>query len=301
MPSQDGFDPARAELVFHYRNPALDEAWGEGLEVSLYRTTEGRYYRDESFTHIDADGPRITRGWVNAAKAVEILADCDGGARIAELFPDSWQGRTWRRYATCNLTELGTRTETILRDAQPVHPATGASADEALYRAATGFFVMTRRVEGRVEPEALDPSRALRWLLGRDCAVATIEQHFPDSAAALLARAAGARSWHEMNEVHFPRLLDRARCVHTSAAPDPLEGWIETEALYHLEGDLFLARITRKGRATAEFDVLNRVEALLRLCGMADVPDATKSQWFPDRATWRAAQESVGLSFPEPA
>jgi hypothetical protein len=286
---------SEAQRIFHFRDEALDQPFGEGLELTLYRTPDGRYWRDETFVHVDADSPRVARGGIAAEAALEQVARLDPG-RLRELFPDSWQARTYARFGTCRPRELAGHARDLLEDAEPVLPRT--EADGPLYRSDFGLYV--RQAANPAEGwQVLEPAEALQDLLQRGGERELIERHFPGSAELRLLREAGAKSWRDLGKTALPALLESAALVHTHAVDIAVEGCVYELALFRVTDELFVERTLRVGSDQPGYRLMERSGALQWLCLQPDVPSEVKERFFPDREAWRTVQERAGLSFPE--
>jgi len=159
--------PSSAVLILHHRDEGLDQPWGEGEELELYRAPDGRFFLDRTYTHIDADGPRRTAGWISGERALEVLTERGGGAfaaLIAELkasLPPTPEevilrrtgAASWRALEARGIDALLAGAELVARGRNDAEACLGLVREEWLYRIEAGVFVRRLLRDGSARPE----------------------------------------------------------------------------------------------------------------------------------------------------
>jgi hypothetical protein len=284
MSDQDP-DLSAGAVIFRHRDEALDQAWGEGVEVTLTRLPDGRVYQQKMRVHIDADGPQHDDRFLADQEAISLLASYGKSDVAARLFPATDEARWFARFGSCDRHALDPAR--VLAGAERVW----STGDLVVHAAGDGLWLVER--DGR---RALTrPDDALRALLERGCPTDTLARRFADAPAVRLLRRLGAASWLAA----APQLGELVQ-----AAAPPVHAWREGERALRLvrlgPGELLLEERGPKGtRLTA----LGPLEAAPLLNGLVQrgAPRAVLARAFPGPgeldAALRECQRRAGISF----
>jgi hypothetical protein len=304
------FDESAATLLIRFEDDDLDHDYGEGREVSIWRTPAGDYYWKQRVQHIDADGPRHCAGWISEVKVRDELTTLGAGQVLVEHFPGSWQARCFSKHGTVDLDELGLEPGPLYRGANLVLTLPASAYDDArlLYRSEVGVFIAVaadtpRPEEGGAEEldedsdiTLLEPGEALEEALRAGASRDLLARYWPQELEATLLDELGLDSWAALESDDGSRTL-LARCERCYGYVDQVqdrEGWIVSEELHRLDEARFVRvrlRVEREGR---ELEVLRRVDALIAAYAMQGADEAILRAIFVDDATWRDAAEQLG-------
>lgn len=278
-------DLSAGTVIFRHRDEALDQPYGEGVEVTLTKLADGRVYQQKMRVHIDADGPQHDDRFLPDQEAISLLASYGKSGAAARLFPDTEEARWFARFGSCDRHAL-----------DPAKVLAGAerawsTGDLVVHAAGDGLWLVER--DGK--RTLTRPDEALRALLERGCPTETLGRWFADAPPVRLLRRLGAASW----PAAAPQL---AELVQATA---PVHTWREGDRALRLvrlgPGELLLEERGPKGsRLTA----LGPLEAAPLVNGLVQrgAPRAALTRAFPApgelEAALRECQRRAGISFP---
>lgn len=287
--------------VFHHRDPSLDDPYGEGTEWTLYRCADGRWYQEKTFVHIDADGPRVTEGYLSSDDALAGLARWRAGEAMREHFPDSWQARAFARFRTCDTAAIAEAAGAALAaDAEVVAPSDDPEADlDGGDLGVTEVGLWTLAATEAQGPRVLEPEDALDVLLRRGAGVEVLERFFPASDALAILRRVGAASWAELAHQRVDELLATATLMTQRVYRNECRGDGLSLHLYQLDGGEFVSRLWRVGVEQPELQSLSRADAYLTFVGSPEATEEAMARFFPEPEARAEALGATGLVFPE--
>ncbi len=311
-------DLSAGAVIFRHRDEALDQAWGEGVEVTLTRLPDGRVYQQKMRVHIDADGPQHDDRFLPDQEAISLLASYGQSGAAARLFPGTEEARWFARFGSCDRHALDP--VKILAVAERAW----STGDLVVHTAGDGLWLVER--DGR---RALTrPDDALRALLERGCPTDTLARWFADAPPVRLLRRLGAASW--------PAAAAQLAELVQAAAP-PVHAWREGDRALRLvrlgPGESSLASLVTSAPAPrdsegpslpaasepprdahfvleetgpkgARHTALGPLEAAPLLNGLVQrgAPRAVLARAFPEpgalEAALRECQRRAGISFP---